>query len=917
MEEKIQHLYLIDGSAFIFRAFHAIPMLTRNDGTPVNAVYGFCSMLTKLIKDHKIEYIAVVFDTARKNFRNDIYKDYKANRPPPPEELIPQFGLIREAVKAFNLHSIEKEGFEADDIIATYARKASKQNVEVTIVSSDKDLMQLINGHVRMYDPMRNKAIHHEQVIEKFGVPPEKVIDVQSLAGDSTDNVPGVPGIGVKTAAQLINEYGDLDTLLENAEKIKQPKRRQSLIDFAEQARISRELVKLDHNVDVPFTIEGLEIEKPNLETVKSFLIEQNFKTILSNLQTFFHNGFKDEASDITVSDSVPEKEEYTLIQDEKELIKWTEEAKEKGVLAIDTETTSLNPLLAELVGVSLSLSDKKACYIPLQHKIDLMDNTPSKKQIPLEKAIEILKPILCSPSILKIGHNIKYDQLVLKKYGLEITPYEDTMLLSYAQSAGLHGHGLDELAERYFQYNTIKYSEVAGVGKKQVTFDHVSMQDALNYAAEDADITYRLYKALKPNLITNQTTSVYETIDRPLVASLLEVENNGIKIDPLFLKNLSDDFSNRLKSLESEIYKVAGEEFNIASPKQLGAILFEKLAIEGGKKGKSGAYVTNVNVLEKLANDGHPLPQLILDWRQLSKLKSTYTDALINQINPQTKRVHTSFSMAVASTGRLASTDPNLQNIPIRTEEGRKIREAFIAEKGCKLISMDYSQIELRLLAEAANIEALKKAFMEDQDIHAITASEVFNVPLPEMTPLLRRQAKSINFGIIYGISAFGLSKQLDISRTEAKEYIEAYFQKYPGIRQYMNRMKEYAAHHGFVRTLFGRKINLPEIKDPNPMRRNFGERQAVNAPLQGTAADIIKRAMIKISAFLDQSNYKTKMLLQVHDELLFEVPEDEVDQICPLLKDIMQKAHEPFLKLDIPLIVEQGVGNNWAEAH
>ena len=920
-ESSHHHLYLIDGSGYIFRAFYALPPMTRPDGTPVNAVYGFTNMLIKLLADTESDGVAVIFDTARKTFRSDIYPDYKANRPPPPEELIPQFNLIREATRAFNVPCIELAGYEADDLIATYARLARERGQEVTVVSSDKDLMQLVREGVAMLDPVKNRTIGLEQVVERFGVPPEKVIDVQSLAGDSTDNVPGVPGIGVKTAAQLIAEYGDLDTLLERAEEIKQPKRRQNLIEFAEQARVSRRLVTLEQNAPIEVPLEELILRKPEPETVRAFLEENGFRTVLARLGEMLG-----EAATAPREAAAPEPGEadYELVHDLDALEAWIVAATELGVVAVDTETTSLDALNADLVGVSLALAPGKACYVPLGHGapkadggLDLEGAADAPPQIPLQAALAALKPMLEDPGVLKIGQNIKYDELVLSRHGLAITPIDDTMLLSYVLDGGRHGHGMDELARLHLGVETIKFKDVAGAGKAQVTFDQVPLDKALDYAAEDADVTLRLHQVLKPRLAPERLTTVYETLERPLVPVLTYMERTGIKVDRDELRCLSNDFASRIDALGTEIHGLAGREFTIGSPKQLGEILFDELGLPCGKRTKSGAHATGADILEGLAAQGHDLPARVLDWRQLSKLKSTYTDALQEQINPETGRVHTSFSQAVASTGRLASSDPNLQNIPIRTEEGRKIRLAFVAEDGCTLLSVDYSQIELRLTAHIAEVESLRQAFLDGQDIHAITASQVFGVPVEGMDPMIRRQAKAINFGIIYGISAFGLANNLGIRQGEAKAYIEAYFERYPGIRDYMEKAKEFCREHGFVETLFGRRVHMPAIKDKNPARRSFTERAAINAPIQGTAADIIKRAMIRMPPALEAAGLGARMLLQVHDELLFEVPEAELDETTQVVKQVMETACDPVLELSVPLVADAGHGKNWGAAH
>lgn len=924
-----KHVYLVDGSGFIFRAFHALPPMTRPDGTPVNAVYGFVTMLMKLLSETDADHIAVIFDAKRKNFRNDIYPEYKAHRPPPPDELIPQFALIHKAVEAFNLPSIQMEGFEADDLIATYVRQAVAVGAEVTVVSSDKDLMQLVGDKVIMFDAMKNRMIDAAGVIEKFGLGPDKVVDIQALAGDSSDNVPGVPGIGVKTAAQLIEVYGDLDTLLARAGEIKQPKRRESLIDYADQARISRELVRLKDDVPVEAPLDSFDVKVPDHDTLIAFLKEQGFKSVIARVEAahLADGGAPSEGS--AAAAPPPGKSEYELVQDEKSLAAWIAEATLAGAVAVDTETTSLDAMRAELVGVSICVEPGRACYIPLGHKgqaaqgaLDFGDGDGGNgddvpEQIPLKRALELLKPMLEDPGTLKIGQNIKYDSLVLSRYGVEVSPVDDTMLLSYVLDGGLHGHGMDELAELHLGHNTIKFKEVAGIGKAQVTFDHVPLDKALDYAAEDADITLRLHRALKPRLLDEHMVTVYETIERPLIPVLARMERAGVRVDPEALRGLSRDFTQRMAGLEDEIHKLAGEDFNVGSPKQLGEILYDKMGLGGGKKGKTGAYATGADVLEDLAAQGHDLPARVLDWRQLAKLKSTYSDALVEQINPDTGRVHTSFAMAAASTGRLSSTDPNLQNIPVRTEEGRKIRRAFVAAPGNKLVSLDYSQIELRIVAHMAGIDSLRQAFRDGQDIHAMTASQVFGVPIEGMDPMIRRQAKAINFGIIYGISAFGLARQLGITNGEAKAYIDAYFEKYPGIADYMEAMKSHCRKHGSVDTLYGRRIHIPTIADKNPARRNFAERQAINAPIQGTAADIIKRAMIRMPKTLADARLDAVMMLQVHDELLFDVPEGQVEKTVDAVRKIMEAAAGPALELTVPLVVDAGIADNWAEAH
>ena len=912
-----RHLYLIDGSAYIFRAFFALPPMSRSDGTPTNAVMGFSSMILNLIEQTDADYLAVIFDAKRINFRNDIYPDYKGHRPDAPEELVPQFALIREATEAFNLPCLEMEGYEADDLIATYAKQAVARGSKVTIVSSDKDLMQLVDGGIEMWDPMKNQSIHHEQVVEKFGVPPDKVVDVQALAGDSTDNVPGVPGIGIKTAAQLINEYGDLDSLLERAGEIKQPKRRESLIEYADLARISRQLVQLKQDVPLDVPLEELKRRPLDGDRLMAFLKQMEFKRLIARFQT------EEAALEAGEAVNSPTETDYRLVQDIDSLKDWIADAYRTGVLAVDTETTGLDAMVADLVGICLSTEPGKACYIPLGHvgegEGDLLSsgNSEAPKQIALEEALDLLRPVLADPSVLKVGQNLKYDMLILGRLNVPVTPIDDTMLLSFCVDGGSHGHGMDELADLHLGLKTIKFEEVCGKGKNQITFDRVPLDKALAYAAEDADITLRLHRVLKPRLLADRMVTLYETIERPLVPILADMERAGIMVDPKTLKQMSDEFARRIADLEVEIHQDAGQEFNVGSPKQLGEILFDKLGLKGGKKTKTGGYSTDSGVLEPLALE-HQIVQKVLDWRGLSKLKSTYTDALVTQINPQTKRVHTSYSMVGAQTGRLSSTDPNLQNIPIRTAEGRRIREAFVAAPGCKLISLDYSQIELRLVAEIADLDALKKAFLDGLDIHAMTASEVFGVPLDKMDPETRRKAKAINFGIIYGISAFGLANQIGVSRGEAKAYIDQYFERFPGIRQFMDDTVEGCREKGYVETLFGRRIHLDGINDKNPMRRSYAERQAINAPIQGTAADIIKRAMIRIPASLAEAGLDdVTMLLQVHDELIFEAPDAKAEKAIPVIRDVMEGAAGPARSLTVPLVVEAGVADNWREAH
>ena len=918
------HLYLVDGSAYIFRAYHALPPLTRkSDGLPIGAVSGFCNMLSKLVddvrNDGEVDYFAVIFDAARKTFRNDIYPEYKAHRPPPPEDLQPQFPLVKRASEAFSLATIEMPGFEADDIIATYARQAREAGMQVTIVSSDKDLMQLIGGGVVMHDPMKQRRIGPDEVYEKFGVGPDRVIDVQALCGDATDNVPGVPGIGVKTAALLINEYGDLDGVLARAEEIKQPKRRQNLIDHADLARVSRDLVTLKDDVPVEQPLDELGLREPEAEVLLDFMAEMGLERLAGRIAQRL-GGEVPEAVALAEAETAPALD-YQCIQTLAELESWIERARAAGVVAVDTETTSLDAMAANLVGVSLSIEPGQACYIPLGHKgpvpegeLDLggtADTAP--EQIPLDRALDLLRPLLADPSVLKIGQNLKYDMLVLRRYDIEITPLDDTMLLSYVTEGGMHGHGMDELSKLHLDIAPIPFKEVAGSGKSQITFDQVPLDKAVEYAAEDADLTLRLYRRLKPQLLVSRKTAVYETLERPLVPVLVDMEQAGILVDRAELVRLSADFAGRIVTLEGQIHELAGEAFNVNSPKQLGEILFDKMSIPGGKKTKTGAYGTGADVLEGLAAQGHDLPLRVLEYRQLAKLKSTYTDALQNQINPTTGRVHTSYAMAATSTGRLASTDPNLQNIPVRTEEGRRIRKAFIAAPGHKLLSADYSQIELRILAHVADITALREAFHDGLDIHAMTAAQVFNLPIKDMDPMIRRRAKAINFGIIYGISAFGLANNLGIERGEAQDYINAYFERYPGIRTYMEKTKESCRELGYVETIHGRRVHMPGINDKNGARRGFHERAAINAPIQGSAADVIRRAMVAMPDALAAAGLNATMLLQVHDELVFEVPEGEAEETVTVAKWVMEGAAH----LSVPLVVDAGTGNSWDEAH
>ncbi|UWQ18084.1 DNA polymerase I [Jannaschia sp. M317] len=926
---KGHHLHLIDGSAFIFRAFHALPPLTRkSDGLPIGAVSGFCNMLDRYVQGNAgadaATHVAVIFDKGSHTFRNEMYDLYKANRDAMPEDLRPQIPLTREATVAFNIACEELEGFEADDIIATLACQARDAGGRVTILSSDKDLMQLVGGGVEMLDPMKNKRIDSEGVREKFGVGPEGVVDVQALAGDSVDNVPGAPGIGIKTAAQLINEYGDLETLLDRAEEIKQPKRRQTLIEKRAQIELSKRLVQLDCETPITFTLDDLEIRDAVPEVLLDFLNRMEFRTLTRKIADRLgaEPPAMIEATPVADAPEMPDDPPidptaYEVVRDAASLQVWLDRITEAGQVAVDTETTSLDEMRADLVGVSLAVAPGVACYIPLTHRTgggDLFDTDAlAEGQMPKAEALEMLKPMLEDPAILKIGQNMKYDYKILALEGISVAPVDDTMLLSYAQNGGLHGHGMDALADRYLNHQPIPIKDLIGSGKAQVTFDRVEIDRAAPYAAEDADVTLRLHRLFKPRLHSARVTQVYETLERPLVPVLARMEMAGVKVDRSVLSRMSGAFAQKMAGLEEEIHAAAGQPFNVGSPAQLGEILFGELGLPGGKKTKAGKWSTGADVLEDLATE-HSLPRLILDWRQLSKLKSTYTDALQEHINPDTGRVHTSYSIAGANTGRLASTDPNLQNIPVRTEEGRRIREAFVAPEGRVIVSLDYSQIELRILAHIAGIDALKQAFKDGQDIHAITASQMFGVPLDAMTPDVRRQAKAINFGVIYGISGFGLARNLRIPRAEAQAFIDTYFERFPGIRDYMDDTVAFAKKHDRVETLFGRRIHTPEINARGP-GAGFAKRAAINAPIQGTAADVIRRAMVRMEAAI--AGLDAKMLLQVHDELLFEVAEDDVEALITRARAVMEGAHLPVVDLSVPLTVDAGQGANWAEAH
>ncbi|NQY61242.1 DNA polymerase I [Cognatishimia sp.] len=924
------HLHLIDGSAFIFRAYHALPPLTRkSDGLPIGAVAGFCNMLHRYVEGNTgpdaPTHVAVIFDHSGKSFRNDLYDLYKANRPPAPEDLRPQFPLTRDATRAFNIACKEIEGFEADDIIATLACQARDAGGRCTIISSDKDLMQLVGDGVEMLDAMKNKRIDSDGVVEKFGVGPDRVVDVQALAGDSVDNVPGAPGIGVKTAALLINEFGDLTSLLDRAEEIKQPKRRQTLIDNRAQIELSRQLVQLDCEMELDFSLESLEVQDPEPETLMHFLADMEFRTLTKRIaeQLGVEAPVIAETTPAKTEAAAPDElpfdvDAYTCVSDAAALNEWVAKAHKRGWIAVDTETTGLNEMQVDLVGISLCVEAGEACYIPLTHKKGASDDLfgsddLAEGQIGLNEALDILKPILEDPAIIKIFQNAKYDCKIFKRYGVSVSPIDDTMLMSYAMNAGEHNHGMDVLSERYLSHNPISIKTLLGTGKSAITFDKVPLEDAVKYAAEDADITLRLWQNFKPQLHQKQVTTVYETLERPLVPVLSEMEMHGVLVDRDTLSRMSNSFAQKMAGFEAELHEMAGKPFNVQSPAQVGQILFEDMALEGGKKTKTGQWSTPADVLEDLAAT-HDFPARVLDYRQLQKLKSTYTDALQDHIDPDTGRVHTSYSQTGANTGRFSSNDPNLQNIPVRTEEGRRIREAFVAAEGNKLISLDYSQIELRILAHIAGIDTLKQAFRDGHDIHAMTASEMFDVPLDEMTPDVRRQAKAINFGVIYGISAFGLARNLRIPRGEAQDFINRYFERFPGIRTYMDDTKAFAKENLYVQTLFGRKIHMPQINAKGP-HAGFAQRAAINAPIQGTAADIIRRAMVRMPAAI--KDLPAKMLLQVHDELIFEVSEDAVEETISVARDIMQGAAEPAIKLDVPLVVDAGIGDNWAEAH
>ncbi|MCA1490040.1 DNA polymerase I [Ensifer sp. NBAIM29] len=999
------HLFLVDGSGFIFRAFHAIPPLNRkSDGLPVNAVAGFCNMLWKLLTDARDTsvgvtptHFAVIFDYSSKTFRNVLYDQYKANRTAPPEDLIPQFGLIRHATRAFNLPCIEKEGYEADDLIATYARLAEEAGADVTIVSSDKDLMQLVTPKVSMYDSMKDKQITIPDVIEKWGVPPEKMIDLQAMTGDSTDNVPGIPGIGPKTAAQLLEAYGDLDTLLARAGEIKQQKRRESIIANAEMARLSRELVTLKRDTPLDVDLDDLRLDSQDGPKLIAFLKAMEFNTLTRRVAAATETdaeaieaahvpvewgaeahgpdldageaagpppspgsssaapprgdaakaavSFAAGRGDVDATGATPQDlaqtradifakapfdpASYVTIRDLDTLDRWISAGRDAGLVGFDTETTSLDPMRADLVGFSLAIANYgngpsgtkiRAAYVPLIHKSgvgDLLGGGLVENQVPAGEALSRLKILLEDPSVLKVAQNLKYDYLVMRRHGITVESFDDTMLMSYVLDAGTGAHGMDSLSERWLGHTPIAYKDIAGSGKAAVSFDFVEIDKATAYAAEDADVTLRLWHVLKPRLAAKGLTRVYERLERPLIAVLARMEERGITVDRQILSRLSGELAQGAAALEDEIYRLAGESFTIGSPKQLGDILFGKMGLPGGSKTRTGQWSTSAQVLEDLAAIGHELPRKIVDWRQLTKLKSTYTDALPGFVHPETKRVHTCYALAATTTGRLSSSEPNLQNIPVRTAEGRRIRTAFIATPGHKLVSADYSQIELRVLAHVADIPQLRQAFADGVDIHAMTASEMFGVPVEGMPSEIRRRAKAINFGIIYGISAFGLANQLSIERSEAGDYIKRYFERFPGIRDYMESTKAFAREHGYVETIFGRRAHYPDIRSSNPSMRAFNERAAINAPIQGSAADVIRRAMVKMEPALEEAKLTARMLLQVHDELIFEVEDGEIERAIPVIVSVMENAAMPALSMKVPLKVDARAAHNWDEAH
>ena len=979
-----KHVFLVDGSSYIFRAYHALPPLNRkSDGMQVNAVLGFCNMLWKLLRDmpedDKPTHLAIIFDKSEITFRNKLYPDYKAHRPPAPEDLIPQFALIREAVKAFDLPCLEQIGFEADDLIATYVREACERGATTTVVSSDKDLMQLVTDCVTMYDTMKDRRLGIPEVIEKFGVPPEKVVEVQALAGDSVDNVPGVPGIGIKTAAQLITEYGDLETLLARAGEIKQPKRREALIENAEKARISRQLVLLDDHVALDVPLDELAVQEPDARKLIAFLKAMEFTTLTKRVAEYsevnaaevepdtknasgaasaaasasagavtgdlFGNDNAAKATPASRAKASNDTEmktpaalaaarleavrklpvdrgKYQTVRTLDQLQDWVARIENNGNVVVEALAPTIDPMQSDLSGIALALGPNDACYIPLGHKqagdgAGLFAAGLAPDQIPVRDALKLLKPILENAGHLKIGFNVKFTAVLMAQHGIVMQNHDDVELISYALDAGRGSHDIESLAQRWLGHTALSYGELIGSGKNRLTFDQVTVDRATAYAAEYADLTLRLWQVLKPRLVAERMNTVYETLERPMIGTLARMERRGITIDRQVLSRLSGEFAQTAARLEAEIQELAGEPINVGSPKQIGDIMFGKMGLPGGSKTKTGAWSTSAQILDELAEQGHDFPRKILDWRQVSKLKSTYTDALPEYVNPQTKRVHTTYALAATTTGRLSSNEPNLQNIPVRNEEGRKIRRAFIATPGHKLVSADYSQIELRLLAEIADIPVLKQAFRDGLDIHAMTASEMFGVPVKGMPGEIRRRAKAINFGIIYGISAFGLANQLGIPREEASAYIKKYFERFPGIRAYMDATRDFCREHGYVETLFGRKCHYPDIKSPNPSHRAFNERAAINARLQGTAADIIRRAMARMDDALAEKKLSAKMLLQVHDELIFEVPDDEVAATLPVVQHVMQDAPFPAVLLSVPLQVDARAASNWDEAH
>ena len=920
--QKTDHFYLIDGSGYIFRAYYALPPLTRkSDGLPTGAVSGFCSMLFKLLEDSKSNenlqkptHFAVIFDSARKTFRNEIYSDYKANRSEAPDDLAPQFEYIRKSVLAFNLPSVDLLNYEADDLIATYVDQILKSGAKVTIVSSDKDLMQLYKKGVRIFDPMKNKFINEDDVFKKFGVDASKVIDVQALAGDSSDNVPGVPGIGVKTAAELINKYGTLEKLLKSTHEIKQNKRRETLIENQDKALISKELVTLKHDAPVDRELTEFKLKEIDKDKLYEFLREMEFNRLLSSVISAYGEPnliSKSEKKDTTESPKPLNNKNYYLINKVDEIDEWINEAEEIGEVAVDTETDSLDPNQANLVGISLSSKIGKACYIPVGHK--------SKKSLNIKEVLKKIKPLLEDPSIKKIGQNIKFDFIIFYKNGITLNSMEDTMLMSYVLDAGKNRHNMDTLSEIHLNHTPIKFKDLVGTGKKEINFSEVEVDKAKDYAAEDADVTYRLYKKFYKSLKSEKLFNIYEIFEKPLIKILAFMEIEGIKIDNKFLNSLSSKFEKKIEKIQKEIFKISKKDFNIASPKQLGEVIYNDLKIAGLKKTKKGSFATSASVLEDLAFKGHQFAKLVLDWRQLSKLKNTYSDSLPEHLNPNTKRVHTSFLLAATTTGRLASSDPNLQNIPIKTEDGRDIRKAFIAEKDNVLISADYNQIEMRILADLADVKELKKAFKNNEDIHSLTASQIFNVDIKKVDKDQRRKAKAINFGIIYGISQYGLAKQINVSNYEAEEFLNAYFAKFPEIKIYMDNTIKFCRKSGYVNNIFGRRSHFNSINDKNFNVRNFQERAAINAPIQGSASEIMRLAMIRIDKKLkDEKSIKSKMLLQIHDELIFEVKKSEIKKMMKIIKDEMVSvADSDYHSFSIPLTVDINSGNNWGELH